>query len=110
LNYRRMENNTWFGSVLIVTKGGGLYERPAPVLVIKSSAAKFGQQTNLSINATEEESYGTVNGVDYSSFQGSEANGAQQNGTDSTKGKHNILEQYSRLFGLSNVGKALLHW
>lgn len=26
LNYRRMENETWFGSVLIVTKGGGSNE------------------------------------------------------------------------------------
>jgi len=86
-----MENNTWFGSVLIVTKGGGLYERPAPVLVIKACPANIGQQDNLSINRTgEEEQYGTVDGVDYSSFQVSEADGAKLNGSDntpSTKGK-----------------------
>jgi len=88
-----MENETWFGSVLIVTKGGGLYERPAPVLIIKARAANLGQQESLSINETNEKQYGTVNGVDYSNFQGSEANGANQNGADSTartKGKHNF--------------------
>jgi hypothetical protein len=35
LNYRRMENATWFGSVLIVTKGGGLGDTSVPELRLK---------------------------------------------------------------------------
>jgi len=37
LNYRRMENNTWFGSVLVVTDGGsGARESPdTPILYLK---------------------------------------------------------------------------
>ena len=35
LNYRRMENATWFGSVLIVTKGGGLGDTWGPELRLK---------------------------------------------------------------------------
>ncbi|RDL42094.1 uncharacterized protein BP5553_02073 [Venustampulla echinocandica] len=36
LNYRRMENETWFGSVLVVTNGGGLAESPvAPELTVR---------------------------------------------------------------------------
>lgn len=66
LNYRRMENDTWFGSVLIVTKGGGLYERPAPVLVLKTGPPGIKISDQETSNDTD---YGTVNGVDYSSFQ-----------------------------------------
>lgn len=74
LNYRRMEEHTWFGSVLIVTKGGGLYERDPPVLVLKpgvSAAAEsvaYQPATNGSDEAENGEN-GVVNGVDYSSFQ-----------------------------------------
>jgi hypothetical protein len=67
LNYRRMENETWFGSVLIVTRGGGLYDRPPPVLVMK--IGKAGPSLDVGIDKTHEEPYGTVNGVDYSNFQ-----------------------------------------
>jgi hypothetical protein len=35
LNYRRTENTTWFGSVLIVTRGGGLIAGPIPELRLK---------------------------------------------------------------------------
>ena len=38
LNYRRMENATWFGSVLIVTKGGGLGDTSVPELRLKTGA------------------------------------------------------------------------
>jgi hypothetical protein len=38
LNYRRMENATWFGSVLIVTKGGGLGDCWIPELKLRTGA------------------------------------------------------------------------
>ncbi|KAI0997311.1 Uncharacterized protein K3495_g10875 [Podosphaera aphanis] len=41
LNYRRMENETWFGSVLVVTSGDGINEDPpAPELSLKIGRAK----------------------------------------------------------------------
>ena len=40
LNYRRMENETWIGSVLIVTKGGGLGKGPKPKLVWRTMVRK----------------------------------------------------------------------
>jgi len=85
LNYRRMENKTWFGSVLIVTRGGGLYERSAPVLVLKTRAAAKSAIENAptGTNGNGSEQYGTVDGVDYSSFQDPAAasNGATTNGS-----------------------------
>lgn len=47
LNYRRMEHNTWFGSVLVVTRGGGLYERPPPVLILKAGIAVSVQSNGV---------------------------------------------------------------
>lgn len=35
LNYRRMEGNDWFGSVLVVTKGGGKTQPFVPTLVLR---------------------------------------------------------------------------
>jgi hypothetical protein len=77
-----MEKETWFGSVLIVTKGGGLGGGPEPQLIWKtnrrSSAsgavpsqnapAQNGGNAN-GLNGASGELYGVVNGVDYSSFQ-----------------------------------------
>jgi hypothetical protein len=83
LNYRRMENETWFGSVLIVTKGGGLGGGAEPQLIWKtvgsssgsegspSSATEHNGKVNGSnVNQPPTEPHGTVNGVDYTSSQG----------------------------------------
>lgn len=40
LNYRRMENETWFGSVLVVTRGGGLGDCVVPELQLKVGGAQ----------------------------------------------------------------------
>ena len=38
LNYRRMEDGKWFGSVLVVTKGGGKTQGFVPTLVLGKAA------------------------------------------------------------------------
>lgn len=43
LNYRRMDEGRWYGSVLIVTKGGGKVQSHQPFLVIRPAGQ--GQQT-----------------------------------------------------------------
>lgn len=98
LNYRRMdvENETWFGSVLVVTKGGGLGDSPE-VPELKLRAAPAGGPvdhvgTNTNGAATNEvrgdSTYGVVNGVDYSNFKqpesGAPQNGVQTNGANSS--------------------------
>lgn len=40
LNYRRMEGNRWFGSVLVVVKGGGKTQPFEPVLVLRPAASQ----------------------------------------------------------------------
>ena len=42
LNYRRMEGNTWIGSVLVVTKGGGKTQPFAPTLVLNRAGQQEG--------------------------------------------------------------------
>ncbi|KAK0703746.1 hypothetical protein B0T26DRAFT_681386 [Lasiosphaeria miniovina] len=42
LNYRRMENNQWIGSVLIVTRGGGKTQPLAPSLSLRRAAGSGG--------------------------------------------------------------------
>ncbi|KAL2067156.1 hypothetical protein VTL71DRAFT_1580 [Oculimacula yallundae] len=95
LNYRRMENETWFGSVLVITKGGGLGDSPE-VPELKLRAAPAGRQLNDAVsngNGVPQEARGdnngVVNGVDYSNFQqpqhdvsrnGAPTNGASTNG------------------------------
>ncbi|KAI8956735.1 hypothetical protein F5Y11DRAFT_138795 [Daldinia sp. FL1419] len=44
INYRRMEDRTWFGSVLIVTKGGGKTQSFQPILTLTRVEAAAGQQ------------------------------------------------------------------
>ncbi|TAQ87916.1 hypothetical protein B7494_g3755 [Chlorociboria aeruginascens] len=72
LNYRRMENQTWFGSVLIVTQGGGHTGGiAAPVLLLKTIGrrrATNSQQLPNGDGTTTNETYGVVNGVDYTGF------------------------------------------
>ncbi|KAK9797592.1 putative PhoD-like phosphatase domain-containing protein [Seiridium cardinale] len=60
INYRRMDNNVWYGSVLIVTAGGGKTQNFQPVLHIGRVEEGHGQQ-------------GLVG-------EGSDANGANING------------------------------
>ena len=72
LNYRRMENETWYGSVLVVTAGGGLGEGPAtPELNLKilGSAQTGASRPQVGRNGAESEQYGVVNGVDYEGFK-----------------------------------------
>lgn len=78
LNYRRMEDNTWFGSVLVVTRFGGSGESPVtPQLTVKivgtrSSSGAAGKYEipaassggNVGANGQD----AVVNGVDYGSF------------------------------------------
>lgn len=83
LNYRRMENETWFGSVLIVTKGGGLGGGPEPQLRWKTTVSSpasgafpspapgnSGKVSGSNQNEPPAEPYGMVNGVEYTSSQG----------------------------------------
>jgi hypothetical protein len=74
LNYRRMERNTWFGSVLVVTRGGGLDHAPtAPELsfhtrTIQSTSSGVIQES-IEINGGS----GPVNGGDHTNRQQSSA-------------------------------------
>jgi len=102
LNYRRMENDTWFGSVLVVTKGGGLGDSPdIPELKLRAAPAGRppvdhvgGNVNGANINrATDDirgDNYGIVNGVDYSNFKQPESqghqNGVQTNGANGPNG------------------------
>jgi hypothetical protein len=68
LNYRRMENETWFGSVLIVTKGGGLGDFVVPELKLRiggdaqgSESIENGTQTASQLSA--------INGVGSAKFE-----------------------------------------
>jgi hypothetical protein len=104
LNYRRMEDETWFGSVLIVTRGGGLVGESTsgavPELYLKivggtQTTGLGSRQELLSENGTnanaanggKHERYGVVNGVDYTNSQDLTSkpqlpiNGTQTNGT-----------------------------
>jgi hypothetical protein len=85
LNYRRMEDHTWFGSVLIVTKGGGLHDRPPPVLLLKAGVdanirSLDGQLSTNGLNGVEGEGHGVVNGVDYSTRGSTTTSQAPSNG------------------------------
>jgi hypothetical protein len=71
LNYRRMENETWYGSVLIVTKGGGLGGGPvAPELRLRTlGPAQTVTSGQVGLNGAGGDPYGVVNGVDYGGFE-----------------------------------------
>ncbi|KAF4632418.1 hypothetical protein G7Y89_g5706 [Cudoniella acicularis] len=78
LNYRRMENETWFGSVLVVTRGGGRGESTViPELTIKivgtrsPSAINNGTTPESGTNGVESEVHGLANGVDYGNGESS---------------------------------------
>lgn len=101
LNYRRMENETWYGSVLVVTEGGGMADAPErPELRLKAGPAG---QSSLAVAATDdpgENAYGTVDGVDYSSFQQPEQpqDGGHTNGSKGFNG-HNQASQDIKVGG-----------
>lgn len=71
LNYRRMDGDHWYGSVLIVAKGGGKTQSFAPHLTLRPAGAVNGQHvatdangvngTNGTINS---ETPGTSSGTD----------------------------------------------
>lgn len=96
LNYRRMEDKNWYGSVLIVTEGGGLADSPVvPELQLRFGRANLNQGSLVEgtahsngANGTSSESYGVINGVDYSNGQHEAvapqepANGTESNGTN----------------------------
>jgi hypothetical protein len=71
LNYRRMENETWYGSVLVVTTGRGLGESPqVPELIMKIFDPKQSLASEqVEFNRARGEPYGVVNGVDYGGFE-----------------------------------------
>jgi hypothetical protein len=64
LNYRRMQDQIWYGSALIVTKGGGLGAILAPELILKVGAAQMPTEHDA-----KSETYGMINGVDYTNFE-----------------------------------------
>ncbi|GKT40085.1 uncharacterized protein ColSpa_00266 [Colletotrichum spaethianum] len=61
LNYRRMDGDRWYGSVLIVAKGGGKTQSFAPHLVLHPAAAVDGQQAHAETNGVNGTN-GAVNG------------------------------------------------
>ncbi|KAL3428027.1 transcription factor [Phlyctema vagabunda] len=91
LNYRRMENETWFGSVLIVTQSIARSETElVPELRLRSRERPRGNAPELlpGSNGTEgaNGTHGTVNGVEYANGYhdaeglGHASNGAHANG------------------------------
>jgi hypothetical protein len=108
LNYRRMENETWFGSVLIVTRGGGAGESPAPELILKIGggvqAAKPVQKIEKPEKleeGTNSEHYGIVNGVDYTNFQDPASKSELPQGRAPT---HGVLENGAS-YSISGAGE-----
>ncbi|CAL3968856.1 unnamed protein product [Diplocarpon coronariae] len=93
LNYRRMENETWFGSVLVVTEGGGMGDAPAvPELKLKASPVGQSRPHTIGQDVVDEvagDLYGVVDGVDYSRFQQPKSqappNGVLTNGVHGTR-------------------------
>jgi hypothetical protein len=86
LNYRRMEDNTWFGSVLIVTETGSGEEGSIPELRLRfSETPRDGTNLNVSngsANGTANGANGNLDSSDYptssNSFQ--QTNGAVDGG------------------------------
>lgn len=63
LNYKRMDGNTWVGSVLVVTKGGGKTQKFAPTVVLRRVGEAQHLHANGPSNGTNGETNGTVNGA-----------------------------------------------
>ena len=96
LNYRRMENDVWFGSVLIVVDSHTVREDAVPELRLRvrerRQATQNGNGTgtatgNEHLNG-HDQAPGMINGVDYSEnvnpIQASNGNLPQQNGVSNT--------------------------
>ncbi|KAJ0377418.1 hypothetical protein COL26b_004369 [Colletotrichum chrysophilum] len=76
LNYRRMDADRWYGSVLIVAKGGGKTQSFAPHLILRPAGSADTQHAIPEANGVNGTN-GTVNG------EGSNgANGAGANSTE----------------------------
>lgn len=66
LNYRRMEGNTWIGSALVVTKGGGKTQEFAPMLILR----RVGEAQHLHTNGASNGTNGASNGMEGTIIQG----------------------------------------
>ncbi|RDW88867.1 hypothetical protein BP6252_00899 [Coleophoma cylindrospora] len=84
LNYRRMEDETWFGSVLIVTKSGGSAADFVPELIIRTKERSHSGAAIDNTNGANgmDVANGEINNVDStnSPFGASHSNGALANG------------------------------
>ncbi|KAL0936522.1 transcription factor [Colletotrichum truncatum] len=82
LNYRRMDAERWYGSVLIVAKGGGKTQSFAPTLILRPAGSADRHNTAPqveAVNGTNGAVNGAVNGESSNGANGS--NGADENGT-----------------------------
>ncbi|KAG0649976.1 hypothetical protein D0Z07_3911 [Hyphodiscus hymeniophilus] len=106
LNYRRMENETWFGSVLIVTKGGGLGGGLEPQMIWKAtvktpasgSASSAGiESSSMNLNGSNKpsgEPHRKINGVDYTNTRGPDSSAQGQDNTNATNDTANSASAY----------------
>lgn len=82
LNYRRMENKTWFGSVLVVTTRAAQGEKTPELKLRTTREIAVGAEHTAAINGAS----GTINGVDYANGSNSRLDNEQQTkGTGSTE-------------------------
>lgn len=106
LNYRRMEQGIWYGSILIVTRGtGASHDEGIPILLLSTVGAKSAatagtahtnggapQMQNGDIMAGEEtnghQSH-TINGVDYGGFNSTNGH-SLSNGANSSNGVNGV--------------------
>ncbi|KAI3548644.1 hypothetical protein CSPX01_03073 [Colletotrichum filicis] len=79
LNYRRMDENNWYGSVLIVTKGGGKTQSFAPHLVLRPANAVNGQYASTETNGVNG-SNGAFNGEVSGAANGAGTSGSETQG------------------------------
>jgi hypothetical protein len=68
LNYRRMESETWFGSVLIVTKGGGLGDCVVPELKLRIGG-DAQESDSIENEAQRAPQPSAINGVGSANFE-----------------------------------------
>ncbi|KAJ0165455.1 Uncharacterized protein CTA2_11213 [Colletotrichum tanaceti] len=79
LNYRRMDGDRWYGSVLIVAKGGGKTQSFAPHLVLRPADTVNGRQAHAETNGVDGTN-GAVNASDSGAATGSNTNEAEIEG------------------------------
>ncbi|KAK1597923.1 uncharacterized protein LY79DRAFT_322091 [Colletotrichum navitas] len=79
LNYRRMDGDRWYGSVLVIAKGGGKTQSFAPHLVLRPVDAANGQQAHTESNGVNGTN-GTVNSEGSRAANGDSASGTEIQG------------------------------